>query len=47
MVVNPADIPTTLKEIIQKEDARDSLKIAKALRSGILRPIYTKKHNVR
>lgn len=44
IVVNPADIPTTLKEIIQKEDARDSLKIAKALRSGILRPIYVPKN---
>lgn len=44
MVVNPADIPTTLKEIIQKEDARDSLKIAKALRSGILKPIYVPKN---
>ena len=40
MVVNPADIPTTIKELIQKEDARDSLKIAKALRSGTLKPIY-------
>lgn len=43
MVVNPADIPTTVKEIIQKEDARDSLKIAKALRAQILQPIYIPK----
>ena len=43
MVVNPADIPTTVKEIIQKEDARDSLKIAKALRGKTLRPIYIPK----
>lgn len=40
MVVNPADIPTTNKEIVQKEDNRDSRKIAKALRNGDLRPIY-------
>jgi transposase len=43
MVVNPADIPTTGKEIIQKEDARDSLKIAKALRSKTLTSIYIPK----
>jgi transposase len=40
IVVNPADIPTTNKEKVQKEDARDSRKIAKALRSGDLTPIY-------
>jgi transposase len=40
IVVNPADIPTSHKEIVQKEDARDSLKIAKALRRGDLTPIY-------
>lgn len=44
MVVNPADIPTTYKDILQKEDARDSLKIAKALRSGMLNPIYIPKN---
>lgn len=43
IVVNPADIPTTNKDILQKEDARDSLKIAKALRSGMLNPIYVPK----
>jgi transposase len=40
IVVNPGDIPTTNKEKVQKEDSRDSLKIAKALRSGTLTPIY-------
>jgi len=40
IVVNAADIPTTNKEKVQKEDARDSRKIAKALRSGDLTPIY-------
>jgi len=40
MVVNPADIPTTDKEKRQKEDKRDSRKIAKGLRSGDLRAIY-------
>jgi transposase len=41
IVVNPADIPTTDKERVQKEDKRDSLKIAKSLSSGTLMPIYT------
>ena len=41
MVVNPADIPTTHKERVQKEDKRDSRKIAKSLSSGTLTPIYT------
>ena len=40
IVVNPADIPTTNKEKVQKEDARDSRKIAKTLRSGDLKPIH-------
>lgn len=40
IVVNPADIPTTHKEKIQKEDARDSRKIAKTLRSGDLTAIH-------
>jgi transposase len=39
-VVNPADIPTTNKEKVQKNDKRDSQKIAKALRNGDLVPIY-------
>lgn len=38
--MNPADIPTTNKEKVQKEDKRDSRKIAKCLRNGELEPIY-------
>lgn len=40
IVVNPADIPTTAKEKVQKEDARDSQKIARCLKNGELAPIY-------
>lgn len=40
IVVNPADIPTTDKERKQKEDLRDSRKIAHSLRSGQLRGIF-------
>ena len=40
-MVNPADIPTTNKERVQKEDKRDSRKIARSLSSGTLIPIYT------
>lgn len=40
IVVNPADIPTTGKEKIQKNDARDSKKIARCLKNGELTPIY-------
>lgn len=40
IVVNPADIPTTDKERKQKEDSRDSRKIAKSLRSGELTPLH-------
>jgi transposase len=40
IVVNPADIPTTNKEILQKEDARDSRKIARGLINGTLTPIH-------
>jgi len=41
IVVNAADIPTTDKERVQKEDKRDSRKIARSLSSGTLVPIYT------
>ena len=41
IVVNPADIPGTQKDKLQKEDKRDSRKIALALRSGSLNPIFT------
>jgi transposase len=40
IVVNPADIPTTDKEKRQKEDKRDSRKIAKSLKNGELMGIY-------
>lgn len=40
IVVNPADIPTTDKEKRQKEDSRDSRKIAKQLQSGNLKAIF-------
>jgi len=40
IVVNPADIPTTDKERKQKEDSRDSRKIAKQLSQNDLTPIY-------
>jgi len=38
IVVNPADVPTTDKEKKSKTDPRDSRKLAKALRSGLLTP---------
>lgn len=40
MIVNAGDVPTTNKEKVQKEDKRDSRKIAKSLRNGELSPIY-------
>lgn len=40
IVVNPADIPTTDKERRQKEDQRDSRKIAKNLQTGQVKPIF-------
>lgn len=40
IIVNPADIPTTDKERKQKEDKRDSRKIAKSLRNGDLEGIF-------
>ena len=46
IVVNPADIPTTDKERKQKEDLRDSRKIAQSLRSGQLKGIYIPKEMV-
>lgn len=41
IVVNPADVPTKDKERKQKNDKRDSRKLAKSLRGGLLDPIYT------
>jgi transposase len=46
IVVNPADIPTTDKERKQKEDLRDSRKIAHSLRSGQLKSIHIPKEAV-
>jgi len=40
IVVNPSDIPTTDKEKKQKQDKRDSRKIARSLRNNTLTPIY-------
>ena len=40
IVVNPADIPTTDKDRSQKEDRRDSRKIARSLKNGDLTAIY-------
>ena len=40
IVVNASDIPTTGKEKEQKNDKRDSQKIARSLRNGDLEPIY-------
>lgn len=40
IIVNPADIPTTDKERKQKEDKRDSRKIARSLRNGELEAIH-------
>ena len=40
IVVNPADIPTTDKEKKQKQDKRDSRKIARSLRNNDLEAIY-------
>ena len=40
IVVNPADIPTTGKETIMKDDTRDSIKIARSLRNGDLTSIH-------
>jgi transposase len=40
IVVNPSDIPTTDKEKKQKQDKRDSRKIARSLRNNELEAIY-------
>lgn len=40
IIVNPADIPTTDKERKQKEDSRDSRKIAYSLKNNQLKAIY-------
>jgi len=40
IVINPADVPTTDKERSVKHDPVDARKLARALRAGLLRPIY-------
>jgi transposase len=40
IVVNPADVPTSQKEHLQKDDPTDSRKLARSLRSGDLEGIY-------
>lgn len=40
IVVHPADVPTSDKERQQKDDVRDSRKIARALRNNDLKAIY-------
>lgn len=40
IVINPADVPTTQKEHLQKDDPTDSRKLARSLRSGELTGIY-------
>lgn len=40
IVVNPADVPTSQKEQLQKDDPTDSRKLARSLRSGDLKAIY-------
>jgi transposase len=40
IVINPADVPTTQKEQLLKDDPTDSRKLARSLRSGDLKAIY-------
>lgn len=40
IVVNPADVPTTQKELLHKDDPVDSRKLARSLRAGELEGIY-------
>lgn len=40
IIINPADVPTTQKEQLQKDDPTDSRKLARSLRSGELKAIY-------
>ena len=40
MVTHAADVPTTHKEKLYKDDGRDALKLAKGLRSGDLTEVY-------
>jgi transposase len=40
IIVNAADVPTSQKERLQKDDPTDSRKLARSLRSGELKAIY-------
>ena len=40
IVINAADVPTTQSESCMKSDRIDAMKLAKALRAGLLTPIY-------
>lgn len=40
IVINAADVPTSQKEHVLKDDPTDSRKLARSLRSGDLNPIY-------
>jgi transposase len=40
IVVNPADVPTSQKEKLQKDDPTDSRKLARSLRANELKAIY-------
>ncbi len=45
IIINPADVPTSQKEDLQKTDSVDSRKIARSLRAGELVGIYIPKAN--
>ncbi|KAA6352481.1 hypothetical protein EZS27_000183 [termite gut metagenome] len=40
IVINPADVPTSQKEQLQKDDPTDSRKLARSLRAGSLTAIH-------
>ena len=40
IIINPADVPTTQKEHLHKDDPTDSRKLARSLRAGDLKAIY-------
>lgn len=46
IVVNAADVPTTGKEKVQKDDVRDCNKIARSLKNGELVPVYVPSKHV-
>lgn len=45
VIVNAADVPTTQKEAVMKNDRRDSIKLAESLKAGSLNPIYVHPRN--